>query len=271
MKNKKLLYLISTFLVTMILSFVIIKYENYIASVNHYFKSSENFKKFVIQNVAIYDDYKSSEIEKELRTYLLMDHLKIASDHKYEQVTNINDLLKLSNEGKLVYVDSAANESYYFYNVAKDLRYLKPFTKDGLELISQRFDKILHEKQINSDLHNDQFKVKFAISSATRPVEYQKNLRSKNENASLESTHSYGISFDIFYDEYFVSDKSDKISFKSKEFEKIRKIHGFALGSALRRQLQSVLSRTLLELQREHKLYAILETNQKCYHVTILP
>jgi hypothetical protein len=285
MKNKQSVYLIIGLTPVFIFGaiFIVKKYENYLDLINRYFTSAENFKQYALQNTAIYEDYKTPEIEKELRTYLLMDHLKIATDQKFEQIKNNAELEKLFKEGLLKFVDVGAEYPFYFHNVPKELRYLRGFTKEGLKLISDRFAKNLLEKQNESpdkypDKPGDKFKVKLAISSATRPVEYQKNLRGRNENASVESTHSYGISVDIFYDEYFVAPMPGnadhdifKNTFKNADFEKIRRLHGFALGGALRRQFQTVLSKTLIELQREHKLYAILETNQRCYHVTILP
>ena len=292
MKDKKILYTIVGLTLAFLIAVLFLwqKYEKHLDSVNRYFQSSEDFKRYVIQNVAAYEDYINSEREKELRTYLLMDHLKIARDLKYAPVNNDQEIAKLVKEGQLKYVDSGAGYPFYFYNVPKELRYLRGFTKEGLNLISDRFSKNLFEKlkvsavassqdsqpgqksqKINERL-SDKFKVKLAISSAVRPVEYQKALRGRNGNASFESTHSYGISVDIFYDDFYVTSGSgSENSFKKSDLEKIRKINGFNLGGSLRRQFQTVLSKTLLELQREHKLYAILETNQKCYHVTILP
>lgn len=287
MKDKKIIYFIGgAALVSVALLFLWYKYEKHLDLVNQYFQSSEDFKKYVIQNIAAYEDYANPDIEGELRTFLLMDHLKVARDLKLEPLKNGADVDRLVKQKELQFLESAAGYPFYFYNVPKELRYLRGFTIEGLQIVSDRFAKNLFEKQfvkgkgsstvpdsgeVSHELA-DKFKVKLAISSAIRPVEYQKALRGKNGNASIESTHSYGISIDIFYDDFYVTSNSDfKSSFKIKDLEKIRKINGFNMGAALRRQFQTVLSETLLELQREHKLYAILETNQKCYHVTILP
>jgi len=241
-------------------------HEKYLTTIDRYFETSAQFKQSVLQNVAIYEDYAESGVEKELRTYLLDEHLIVAHNGKYEQAKNDKELETWIKEKKITPVPNGADDPVYFYNVPQEYRYLRDFTIDGINLLTKEFQKNLPE-QIPG------VRVKLAISSAMRPVSYQNNLRGKNENASLESTHSYGISFDIFYDDYYVSivPQADKKYLDKKIFEKIRKRHGFSLGGDLRRQFQTVLSKTLIQLQREKKLYAIIETNQRCYHVTILP
>jgi len=278
MKNKKVLFLVLGITAVFIFgaAWIVRMYEGYAGALDRYFVTMEDFKTYVIQNVAAYEDYAGPEIERQLRTRLLMDHLKIAVDQKYEAMKNTGEMEKLAREGKLEYVETGAQYSYYFYNVPRQYRYLREFTKNGLELVAQTFAEKLFEKSAAGQAANvsglkKNFKVKFAISSAARPVEYQNNLRGRNDNASVESTHSYGISFDIFYDDFYISSAQDTGTFKGGQFDIIRRRHGFAMGGALRRQFQTVLSKTLLELQRQNKLYAIFEPNQKCYHVTILP
>ena len=113
--------------------------------------------------------------------------------------------------------------------------------------------------------------VKLAVSSTVRSVAYQQNLREKNANASFASSHSYGISYDIFYDDYFVAlpQSGSRRSLTSKITGDLRPRLGYLMGDALARQFRSVLLETLFQLQGEGKLYAILEKNQRCYHVTV--
>jgi hypothetical protein len=116
--------------------------------------------------------------------------------------------------------------------------------------------------------------VKLAISSLLRPENYQKELKSKNRNAIDNSTHSYGISLDIFMDEFFVDLKSlcdNPKNDTKKQCESDLNHHGYILGGSLRRQLQSILAEVLLELQEEKKLYVIWEANQRIFHITPLP
>ncbi|MCP4763843.1 MAG: hypothetical protein GY870_18875 [archaeon] len=114
--------------------------------------------------------------------------------------------------------------------------------------------------------------VKIAISSATRPKDYQKGLTKRNINASFESTHNYGTSFDIYFEDFYISFPEPRTdnSTSMKLQEQLKRRFGFLTGDALRRQFHSILMETLLQLQDEEILYAILERKQHCYHVTIL-
>jgi hypothetical protein len=177
-----------------------------------------------------------------------------------------NNQIKIFLEsGKLTKVDSTPEKQFYFYNVRDEYRYLTPAAAAGLDLISERFQKNIR-KRITSPV------VKIAVSSAVRPVNYQKGLTEKNLNASIESTHCYGTSFDIFYDDYYVSlpEPSAENSTAKNIEEPLRKRFGFLIGDALRREFHSVLMETLIELQDEGIIYVILERKQRCYHVTVL-
>lgn len=130
--------------------------------------------------------------------------------------------------------------------------------------LGEKFQEKIHYK-------NSMIKVKIAISSAIRTKQHQEKLRNFNWNAVENSTHSYGISIDIFYDEFYIS--LDNLC-ESKRFQYCKKFleyHGFVLGGNLRRQLQSILAETLIELQKENLLYVILEKNQRVFHITFLP
>ena len=143
-------------------------------------------------------------------------------------------------------------------------RFFTKKTVEGLSVLSNRFQKVLRAKAPSLPL------VKFAISSATRPAQYQQNLRNVNANASFISSHSYALSFDIFYDSFFVDLPLEEVKDSSGALNELRRKSGFLLGEAMRRQLRAMLAETLLQLQNEGILYAIWEKNQRCYHVTIL-
>ena len=167
---------------------------------------------------------------------------------------NNDDLLKLLKKGTLTDIDEAGD--YYFYNVQREFRYLTPLTKEVLLLVAERFNLNIKKKGGHPD-------VKFAVSSAVRPVSYNREISRNNLNVSLQSTHSYGTSFDIFFDEFYVVlPEYDYLS------DEARRTLGFLLGGYLRRQFHAVLFETLIELQEEGVLYAILERSQRCYHVT---
>jgi hypothetical protein len=85
----------------------------------------------------------------------------------------------------------------------------------------------------------------FTVSSATRTESQQKALKRRNRNATDgNSSHSYGISFDISY----------------IRFNGVRGWDGKA-----QKNLETVLN----HFQQTGKIYVIKERRQSCYHVTV--
>lgn len=243
-----------------------LKYEKF---VDAYLQQAYKKERVIIENVPIYSDYVSPVKEAALRKYLLGHHLKEAQKNGLQAVMKDSELSLLIQEKLLVSI--ADKDYHYFYNVPKKYRYLAEHAARGLELLGERIQKTL------KDYNQDAPVVKFAVSSAIRPVQYQNKLRYNNANASFISSHSYGISFDIFYDSFFVDLPSIAPPVKQGEpdrfgnmQEKMRLRVGYLMGASLRRQLRTVLAKTLLEMQNEGLIYAILERNQRSYHVTIL-
>ena len=235
------------------------------------------FERAVIDDVPIFEDYADRTIEKKLRRYLQADHMKIAQLSaklgNYSPFAKEEEIQAAFHAKTLVSVPATREALYYYYNVPVSHRYLRPAAQHALELITKR----LHDKL--KSLAPQGGVVKLAVSSALRTSGYQKSVRKKNQNAVIESTHSYGISFDLFYEDYYVSFSSLDSSVApawvtglyGDSLEKLRVKYGFLLGDALRRQLHTLLHQVLVELQEEGVLYAILEKRQKCYHITALP
>ena len=217
-------------------------------------------------NIPIYTDYITPNIENQLRKYLLNYHIQVAIENNNKAVQNKTDLEARIKEKSLVSINTDDLNNYlYFYNVPLAHRYLTQDTKKILILLGERFQKILKEKEVIPN-------VKFAISSALRHADYQNNLKKTNTNAAFISSHSYGRSFDVFYDEYFVSlnDLDNEIKFNvfHKSEMQLKRKFGFLLGQSLRRQFQSILTEAVVQLQNEGKIYSILEKSQRCYHIT---
>ena len=218
----------------------------------------------ILQNMPIYEDYVTPDRERDLRKHLLKDHLLAAEKAGVPAIQSDEDLSARVKAGLLISADSDGEKPYFYYNVPKKYRFFTKKTVEGLSVLSNRFQKVLRAKAPSLPL------VKFAISSATRPAQYQQNLRNVNANASFISSHSYALSFDIFYDSFFVDLPLEEVKDSSGALNELRRKSGFLLGEAMRRQLRAMLAETLLQLQNEGILYAIWEKNQRCYHVTIL-
>lgn len=217
------------------------------------------------QNMPIYSDYINHQRERKLRTHLLKDHLKAAEALNLEAAGNRESIETQIREKQLERITRDKNSLFYFYNLPRGNRYLRDFAARGLNNLGKEFQNTLAS-------HGFKAKVKFAVTSAFRGGNYQKSLRKRNRNAVAASSHAYGISFDVFFDEYFVVvDKPDE-SFitDSSRLNALRGQYGYLLGGALRRQFKAAMAETLIRLQNAGSLYVILEKRQRCFHVTIL-
>lgn len=239
-------------------------HSEYTSTIENQIKNLKTVKNAILQKMPIYEDYATAAKESELRRYLLKDHLRAADAAGVPAIQTDSELRVRLEENLLVDGNTSGDKNYFFYNVPKKYRVFTPATLAGLDKLTERFQKVLQDRAPGIP------PVKFAISSATRPVRYQNNLRASNANASFVSSHSYAMSFDIFYDSFFVDFPLLKVEGNEKIMKETRRQMGFLLGESMRRQFRAMLAETLLQLQREGKLYAIWERNQRCYHVTIL-
>lgn len=253
-----------------------------------YVEAAYAIERAFIESLPIYQDYATAAKEAKLRSYLLADHLKAANRFGVAPVSDEAGIQNLQSAGSLVPVENTAETGFYFYNVPKRFRYLTPAASEGLHAIASRMQAVLAQKDRQRRARNgDQASgnqegaagttpplVKFAVSSMLRPASYQAQLRGRNTNASLVSSHSQGVSFDLFYDEYDVSlpepDASQLDPAAAAVQRSMRRRLGYLMGAALRRQFRSVLTEALLQLQEEGLIYVILEKRQRCYHVTVL-
>jgi hypothetical protein len=254
------------FTVGVFIAYLIHYNRTVLEDIRSYLQEVYRIERNFVENIPIYEDFATPEKEGALRRYLLPDHLRIAKRYGVSPVQNEGEIMKLTETGKLKGLMSKDKRLYYFYNVREKYRYLTPLAGRGLQKLTERFQENLKKrKELPS--------VKIAISSVLRPLPYQKGLTGRNVNATIVSTHSYGTSFDIFFDDYYVNLPQPKSSswLSSTILQELRRRLGFLLGDSLRRQFRSVLMETLLQLQEEGMLYAILERRQRCYHVTILP
>jgi hypothetical protein len=242
-------------------------YSFHIASdVKRYLDTIKTIERGYVEHIPLYNDYSTPLMEMKLRTYLFPAHMEVARKSGITPPEHDDAIPDIVSNGKLIDLKSGSDELYYFYNVNKKYRVLSPNAVCGLSALTRRFQK-------NIALRAKLSRVKIALSSVLRPVSYQLGLREKNYNATMATTHSYGVSFDIFYDDYYVALPRPICSNKISEalLMQLRTRMGFLMGDALREQFRSVLMETLIQLQDEGVIYVILEKQQRCYHVTVLP
>jgi len=222
------------------------------------YKSERDF----IENIPVYRDYSSPELVRELQKYNLAMHTLEVVKHGIAPLRNTEDINAAVKNGSLVSLDAGANGLFYFHNVRKEYRYLTPQAKKSLELTAERFQKKIQAHKPGLPV------VKLAVSSVIRTVDYQEKIFGRK----FVSVHSYGGCFDIFFDDYFVALPSPVAgSTAEKKVKKsLLKRTGYLMGDALREQFRTVLAETLLELQKEKVIYAFLEEDRRCYHITVL-
>lgn len=91
---------------------------------------------------------------------------------------------------------------------------------------------------------------KLLVTSVTRTEEDVKKLRRRNLNASANSAHRYGTTFDISWNRYPKSDEKDKRSLSPD-------------------QLKMVLASVLRDLKKQKRCYVKHERKQGCFHITV--
>lgn len=121
------------------------------------------------------------------------------------------------------------------------LPYLKKNAIDFLDDLSSRFRKTLKENEIRT--------YRFTVTSLLRTMNSQKGLRKSNVNATPNnSSHYYGLSFDLSQTMFYELGKKDPIySYR----------------------LRNLLLRELIQMQEEGRCYVLLENQTKCIHITV--
>jgi hypothetical protein len=236
------------------------------ADVKRYLDTVKKIERGYVEYIPLYIDHATPFMELKLRTYLFPAHMEAARKSGMASMESGDAIPDYVSNGKLINLKSGPDALYYFYNVSTKYRVLSPAAACGLSILTKRFQKNIAARAALPQ-------VKIALSSVLRPTSYQTGLRGKNYNATMMTTHSYGVSFDIFYDDYYVALPAPVCSNRISKavLDQVRTRMGFLLGDALREQFRSVLMDTLIQLQDEGVIYAILEKQQRCYHVTVLP
>ena len=149
---------------------------------------------------------------------------------------------ELVSDDKLEKID---NSGYHIIDrLTHSHPYLVPEAVDLLDDISERFGEKLDEYGRGSYY--------FMVSSLLRTVENQKSLSRSNANASMNSTHLYGTTFDIPYS-YVVKKPFPWVERKVAEANVIK-----------------LLSEAIGELREEGRCLVVTEKKERCFHITVV-
>lgn len=145
-------------------------------------------------------------------------------------------------KGKLDEVVTCDN--YSLDDLTHSIPYLVPTAHTLLNSIGKNFLDSLENKGLNP--------YKVIVTSVLRTNADIKRLRTGNGNASANSAHSYGTTFDISY----------------KRFAQVLEPEGRPMQEVGADTLKLVLSEVLRDLRREESCYIKYELKQGCFHIT---
>ena len=144
---------------------------------------------------------------------------------------------------ELVYV--ASSPFYHVDKLHQSIPYLVPRAAILLQDIGQAFFDSLYVKGV--PLH------RFIVTSVLRTQEDVARLRNFNGNATENSCHLYGTTFDICYNRY----------------ETVEEPEGPKRYQVRNDTLKYVLSEVLRDMRQQQRCYIKYEVKQGCFHMTV--
>lgn len=167
-------------------------------------------------------------------------HLKAAKVHGIAPVASREEADKL--QGELIHI--ADNERYFVDSLTHSIPYLVPRASMLLDTIGAHFLDSLKAKGLNPN--------QIVVTSVLRTKEDVKRLRRRNGNASENSCHFYGTTFDVSW----------------KRFKKVEDEDGRPLQDVNADTLKLVLAEVLRDVKQAGRCYIKYELKQGCFHIT---
>ena len=143
---------------------------------------------------------------------------------------------------KLQHIET--NDLYVVDSLTHSIPYLIKGAAQLLDTIGTNFLDSLTAKGLNPN--------KIIVTSVLRTEDDVKRLRPRNGNASANSAHFYGTTFDVSW----------------KRFKKVEDEDGRPLQDVSSDTLKLVLSEVLRDLRKADKCYIKYELKQGCFHIT---
>ena len=166
-------------------------------------------------------------------------HLEYASVNGARPITDMKSLWEQSKGMEAV----VSNKYLYIDSLKHSYAYLRPHAKALLEEIGQRFADSLAARGGGA--------YRLKVTSILRTEMTVGKLRRVNRNASAESAHSYGTTFDISYSKFICDDPSKP----HRTFE----------------DLKNLLAEVVFALRSEGRCLVKHERRQACFHITAAP
>lgn len=145
-------------------------------------------------------------------------------------------------KGRLLEIQAC--ERYGLDSLTHSIPFLIPQAVALLDTIGVNFLDSLEAKGLNPN--------RVIVTSVTRTRQDVKRLRQRNTNASENSCHFYGTTFDLSW----------------RRFEKVEDPDGRPLQDVSADTLKLVLSEVLRDLRKAERCYVKYELKQGCFHIT---
>ncbi|MBF1504944.1 DUF5715 family protein [Prevotella pallens] len=196
-----------------------------ISQLTHFFDSNNKVVKHRIIGVANYD-----------KSFPDSQYVQLESSKKYAVKAVLNRQDAELRKKELVYIGS--NPFFVVKRLSSSIPYLVPKASILLQDIGRNFFDSLQVKNIPL--------TKLLVTSVLRTKEDVRKLRRYNHNATENSCHLYGTTFDIAYNKYSPITRSVRDD-----------------------TLKWILSEVLNDLRKQGRCHIKYEKHQGCFHITI--
>ncbi len=166
--------------------------------------------------------------------------LNVAQAIGITPITSREDAEEMTDQ--LTFIES--NDRYAVDSLTHSIPYLIPGAAALLDTIGQNFLDSLASKGLNPN--------RIIVTSVLRTEKDVKRLRRRNSNASSNSTHAYGTTFDVSW----------------KRFQKVEDEDGRPMQDVGADTLKLVLAEVLRDLKQADRCYVKYEIKQACFHIT---
>ena len=165
-------------------------------------------------------------------------HLDAARSLGFEPITDLRTAYDISIPIREV----RTCKDFHIDKLSHSMPYLVPEAERLLHDIGRSFSDTIRARGGKS------YKIK--VTSLTRTDVTVRRLRRRNSNATQESAHRFGTTFDISYSKFICCDSSYVIH---------------------EGDLNNILAEVLYRLRREGRCYVKWERKQGCFHITTRP
>lgn len=164
-------------------------------------------------------------------------HIDAAQRIGIDPVSSREEAKKISR--KLVEIETC--DEYELDKLTHSIPFLVPEAAKLIEEIGNNFNEQL--KELNAPEY------KIIVTSVTRTEKDVKKLKKRNGNASNNSAHLYGTTFDVSWVRFKKIDESDTLNIPQDK-------------------LKMVLAGVLKDLRKQDRCYIKHERRQGCFHIT---